>query len=142
MTPKIKLVLSGIHMGLGHVGLTKIAKDHGYNSEMPTGLTHEGRLKWAQERRSDLLVFINGKHDKIKIMSGAGDVFGYLKPHHGQKIALEAIQYIPLTFGGAGFSYDRALRLSLMARLARGETSRKSVVLYRPKTRHETQASV
>lgn len=106
MTPtKIVLLIDNVHMGLGHDGLTAVARKFKKNPEA----LQDG----------ELLMFLNRRRDKLKIMGSAGRVIGYLKMPKGNKIMLEAIQYIPQAFGASGINYDYALRSALQSRLVR-----------------------
>jgi hypothetical protein len=90
-------------MGLGHLGLTKLALKFKKNPERmdPT----------------ELLLFLNTSLDKLKIMGGNGKVIGYLKLPNGRKINLQALQYIPQAFGVNGFDYDAALEMAVQSQL-------------------------
>lgn len=96
---KIKKLVQGVHMGLGHVGLAKMLRPHGIKVEELTD--------------GDLVMCLNTYGDKLKIIGGEGLVLGYLRMPRGQRIMKEALQWIPHTFGSKGFDYDAACKKSL-----------------------------
>lgn len=100
--PTIRKVVFGVSMQLGHIGLAKLLKKHDLDLENLSN--------------SDLIMCINGANDKMKVIGGKGLVIGYLRLAKG-KIALEALQYIPRTFGQAGFNYDAAVKTMLESRM-------------------------
>lgn len=102
--PKIIRVFDGIHMGLGHDGLSKI-------------ILKLSRIKLAELTPTDLIYCINTRGDKMKIIAGGGLVLAYLKMPHGNKIMREALQYIPTCFGSTGFDYSEACRKALERKL-------------------------
>lgn len=100
---KIIQLVVDVNMGLGHPGLIEVARKF--------------NLDATQLGDSDLLMFLNRDRSKLKILGKQGIVLGYLRMPGSQKIMLEAIQYLPQTFGGAGFNYDEALKKALAERL-------------------------
>lgn len=76
-------------------------------------------------------MFLNRKRDKLKIMGAGGKVLGYLRMPSGQRIMLDAIQFIPRTFGATGFNYDEALQQALGARLSAASRARSPLQAYR-----------
>lgn len=93
-----------INMGMGHKALSEI-------------LAKEA-IKLDQLESGSIVMFINKKMDKLKILGAHGLVVGYLKMPDGQRINLSAIQYIPQTFGANGaINYTSALRKALTQRL-------------------------
>ena len=110
---KIIQLICDVNMGLGHPGLT---------------LMMQKRFKIDLAKLSDdkLVMFLNGKKDKLKVIGKQGMVLGYLRMPHSRKIMLEAIQYLPQTFGGAGFNYDAALKKALEARLGGAVSTKKT----------------
>lgn len=103
MKPRIKKLFLDIHMGLGHDGLAAIAR--------------KGHIKIDELSDSDLVMFINKANDKMKVLGGGGRVVGYLRMPDRARISLEALAYIPHTFGAEGFNYDAALKMSLEKKL-------------------------
>lgn len=108
---RIRKVITPVHMGLGHDGLKKLlAKplDKG-----GAGLDVESLVP------GELIMCINGAGNKLKVIGHHGLVIGYLKMPHKKRIMMEALQYIPQTFGGQGFDYNEACRKSLEMRMGR-----------------------
>jgi hypothetical protein len=104
MARTIKL-FTNVHMGQSHRGLSLIAA---------RGDAHLDRLG-----DGEIVMFLNTKMDKLKIMGAGGLVVGYLKMISGRRIDMQAIQHIPNTFGSNGeLRYDQALRRSLEQRLS------------------------
>ena len=98
---RIARVFLNVSMIQGHDGLVKIVR-----SFKLKGLT-----------KDDLIVFINRKRNRCKILSGS-DVVAYLRLPKGL-IELNAIQYIPQSLGALGqLHYDEGLKKSLLERLA------------------------
>jgi hypothetical protein len=97
---------------LGHEGLMHLCK-------------HKFSLDLAKLDDRDLVVFLNRGKDKLKIVGRQGIVLGYVRLPKG-RLMLDAIQYIPETFGGKGFNYDAALKKALAERLLRGRSVGKS----------------
>lgn len=101
--PRIFKLFLDVNMNLSHRGLAEMAVKARCN---PETLSEE-----------DLLMFINKAGDKLKILGGGSKVIGYLNLK-GRRIMMDAIQYIPQTFGSTGFDYDQAVRTALTKRLA------------------------
>lgn len=100
---KIKLVVQPVHMGLGHDGLAKFLKSHAKID-----------VKGLQD--GDLIMCINSRANRLKVIGGKGLVVGYLKMPNEERIMQEALQYIPRTFGAGGFDYDAACKKALEER--------------------------
>ena len=96
---KIKTIIADVHMGLGHEGLGRIyhKKENARVTDLKDG---------------EIVVFINRGNDKIKMLGSKGIVLGYIREPNGRKLMKEAIQYLPQTFGGEGFNYDKACELA------------------------------
>jgi hypothetical protein len=105
MKPRIKSVIQGVHMGLGHDGLQTLLKK---NLQLDLRKLEDG----------ELVMCINKLGDKMKIIGGRGRVLGYLKLPNKERIAFDALQYIPQTFGGDGLNYDAACKKMLERRFA------------------------
>jgi hypothetical protein len=101
--PRIRKLFLDIHMGLGHDGLVAIAV--------------KNKIKINELSEEDLLMFMNKRGDKLKVLGAQGKVIGYLKLPNNRKIMGEALQYIPQTFGSSGFDYDQACRAALTRKL-------------------------
>jgi hypothetical protein len=104
MRPRIRKLIQGVHMGLGHDGLKVFLQEH---ADIDISAMHG----------NDLVMCLNGKGDKLKVIGCKGMVFGYLKMPRGQKIMGEALRYIPETFGHSGFDYDAACMRALTSRM-------------------------
>lgn len=109
MNKRIKVLIQGVHMGLGHDGLARLLK----KSERQGGAD----IDLHELAPGDLVMCINTQGDKMKVIGHKGLVLGYLKLPNKRKIMAEAIQFIPETFGGEGFDYDAAVRRALTTRL-------------------------
>lgn len=109
-----------VNMGKGHQSLALFARQKGKD---PKRLGED-----------ELLLFINRKNDKMKVMGHGGLVIGYLRLESG-KIDMEALQYIPTTFGANGLDYPAALRQALEQRLARRATQEGPLNIYRAQVR-------
>lgn len=90
------------------------------------GLSHDGIAKLLKKKLkldvvdlagSDLVMVINRRGDKLKVIGAKGLVIGYLRMPDGNRIMKDALQYIPATFGAKGFDYDAACKTALEARL-------------------------
>jgi hypothetical protein len=93
-------VFNNVHMGMGHTGLAKMARD--------------ARCNPANLEQGELILFLNRKKDKLKIMGGNGLVLGYLRLEGNRRIDMNALQFIPQTFGADGaVNYNMALRKTL-----------------------------
>lgn len=97
---KIIRVLDQVNMGLGHDGLALLLKRR-FSYDV------------AEMKPDSLVVCINRAKDRVKILGSKGLVVGYLKLPRGQRLMMEAIQYIPQAFGADGFNYDTALTKAL-----------------------------
>ena len=101
---KVKKVFFNVHLGYGHDGLSEWA----YATE---------KVRVDKMDKHDVLVFINRAQDKVKVIGQQGTVLGYYRAPPKCRIVLEAIQFIPAAFGGAGFNFDQAQKLALIERL-------------------------
>lgn len=98
--------IDNVHMGLGHDGLTLVAKKFSVDP--------------ARLGDGEIVMFLNRGRDKLKIMGKQGKVIGYLKMPNKSRIMLDAIQYIPQCFGADGsLNYDAAIKKALEERLAK-----------------------
>ena len=88
MTPRIVAAIDNVNMGLGHDGLTLIAKKFKID------------LKTLVE--GDLVLFLNRGKDKLKVLGPDSVVLGYIKMPKGRRIPLDAIQWLPKTFSSSG----------------------------------------
>lgn len=102
--PRIFKVVLGVHMGLGHDGIAELLKE-------------QVKIDVKKLNDGDLILCLNRQGDKMKIMGRKGLVLGYLRMPNGQRIMLDALQYIPRTFGGGTFNYDAAAKKALLKRL-------------------------
>lgn len=109
---KILQVIENVHMGLGHQGLALLCKT-------------KFKLDLNKLEDGTLVMFINRDKNKLKIIGHQGIVLGYLRMPHERKIMMEAIQYLPQTFGATGWNYDEALKKALESRLVQKTSSTK-----------------
>lgn len=100
MKPVIRKIVQPVHMGLGHDGLSAL-------------LRKVAKVDVKQLGASDLIMCLNNRGDKMKVIGGHGLVIGYLRLPQGQRIMKEALKYIPETFGSVGFDYDKAAKAHL-----------------------------
>lgn len=100
--PRIAKLFLDVSMCLGHDGLIDIAK--------------KARVNVNELAEGDLLMFINRKGTRLKVLGAQGAVLGYLRMPGNRPLMLEALQYIPQTFGAEGFSYDKACQFALAKR--------------------------
>lgn len=107
--PAIRKLFLGVHMGLGHDGLAALAR--------------KGKVRLAELEDTDLLMFINRARDKMKVLGSGGKVLAYLKMPSNRPIKVEALQYIPATFGIEGFNYEKACETALRKELGLDEES-------------------
>lgn len=91
------------HMGLSHPGLIEIAK--------------KAKINVDKLGTDELLMFINRRCNKVKILGAQGKVIGYLRTPDEKPLMLEALQYLPQTFGAAGWDYSDACRIALAKKL-------------------------
>lgn len=101
--PKIFKLFLNTHMGLGHEGLAKIAA--------------KSKIKLMELDEKDLIMFLNTKMDKLKVLGAQGKVVGYFRSPERRPIMAEALKYIPHTFGSTGFDYDAACEMALKEKL-------------------------
>lgn len=107
MSAKIVTLIDNVGMGNGHIRLAEIAK-------------RVAKIDVEELGPGQIVMFLNRAKDKLKIMGHRGVVTGYLRMPKGQRIMMEAIQYLPQTFGSGEINYDSALREALRTRLQRG----------------------
>jgi len=88
------------HMGLGHQGLTELAKTRGIDP---------GKLN-----SGEYVIFTNKKKTAVKIYA-PGQVIAYKKYPKG--IDLRIIQEIPRSFAGGKLNFDAALKSALVKSL-------------------------
>lgn len=103
MNPRILKLVQGVHMGLGHDGLRELLK--------------KNKIDVSTLMQGELIMCMNKKGDKLKVVGFGGIVIGYLKMPKGDQIMKEALQYIPQAFGSEGFDYNKACRKALENRL-------------------------
>jgi hypothetical protein len=101
------------------------------------GLAHEGlRLLIKKNFKVDvgtlaadeLVLCLNHKGDKLKVVGGHGLVIGYIRAPGGQKLMRDALRFLPATFGGQGFDYDRAVKMAIEAHSWRRERKTTNVL--------------
>lgn len=101
--PRILKVFLDVNMGKGHDALMELAR--------------KNKIKTQDLNDQDMLMFLNRKGDKMKVLGSQGNVVGYLKMPKSRLIMTEALQYIPHTFGASGFDYEAACGMALKKRL-------------------------
>lgn len=102
--PKIILAVSNVSMNLGHDGLNKIAGKFG--------------VEFENLQPGDCALFLNTQRDKLKIVGAKGIVLGYLKMPKGQRMPLEAVQYVSQAFSSDGtVNLDKAIRTHVAEKL-------------------------
>lgn len=101
MSARIVRVIDNINMGLGHPGLTQVAR----------------KFKLHPEKLGpqECILFLNRAKDKLKVMGSEGRVIAYLRMPRGERLRLEALQYIPQVFAATGrIDYPAAMKESLI----------------------------
>lgn len=100
MTPRIVAAIDNVNMGLGHDGLTLLAKRFKID------------LRTIQE--GELVLFMNRAKDKLKVLGPGSIVLGYIKMTKGRRIPLDAIQWLPKTFSMTGqINIEKAIEISV-----------------------------
>jgi hypothetical protein len=97
---KLIRVLEPVHMGLGHDGLAKLLKE-------------QHKIDVTKLEEGALIACINKAKNRLKLLGAQGQVLGYLKLHGERRIHMDALRFIPQTFGAKGLDYDAALAKSL-----------------------------
>lgn len=122
---KIRKLITGVHMGLGHDGLRALLAKPANKGG--------ASLNLDDLRTGDLVMVLNTAGDKLKVIGHKGLVIGYLKMPNKAKITLDALKFIPETFSGQGFDYDAACRKSLDERFGRARPSTSPMDIARAK---------
>lgn len=105
-TPHLVAAISNVSMGFGHDGLKLVAKKFGFNTD---------KLEDHQ-----LILFINTKRDKLKLLGAKGTILGYIKMPGSRSLPAGAVQFIPQTFAGKGhIDVDAAIHKYLETKLAK-----------------------
>lgn len=102
-------VFFDVDMRAGQAGLAEVAKKGGKS------------VKKLQP--GEFVCFLNSQKTIIKVLAptGEADSFGILSQYrspHG-KIDLNAVDYIPAAFGAGSFNMNKALRMSLEAKIGK-----------------------
>jgi hypothetical protein len=108
VSARIVRCIDNVNMGLGHPGLSELAR----------------KFKLYPEKLApqECIVFLNRAKDKLKVMGSEGRVIAYLRMPRGQRMRLESIQYIPQIFAATGkIDYDAACKESLIRSLGTGK---------------------
>lgn len=107
MKPTIKYVISDVHMGLSHDGLTEVIRSYKKKNKLFAETMASGGL----------VLFINSAQDKAKLFGEGGEVLAYLKMPGRRAINEEMINMIPGTFGGS-VTYSQAARAAFKGFMA------------------------
>lgn len=91
MKPTIKFVISECHMGLGHLGLNMVIREHKKKNPLFARSLADGGL----------ILFINKNKTACKLFSEGGSVIGYFRDPDGRQLSAQSVDAIPLTFGGS-----------------------------------------
>lgn len=75
-------------------------------------LAKDKKIKVADLKDGEFLVFLNSKKDKVKVY-GSHDVYAYYRSPSG-RIALEMISHIPNSFSGNSINFDKAIKSALL----------------------------
>lgn len=101
MSARVLRVVMNVNMNNSHDGLRRI-------------LDQEAKIDVRNLAPGELVMCVNKRGDKMKTIGTYGLVVGYLKMPKGERIMMEALKYIPMTFGApGGFDYDKAVRAAL-----------------------------
>lgn len=103
MKPKIVAAIANVSMASGHDGLMAIAKKLKYNPQTMD--------------QGSVLLFINKKRDKLKLLNNTGTTLGYVKMAQGRQMPLEAIQYVSQAFAGGQINVEQAIDAFIRARM-------------------------
>lgn len=99
--PRIVCALSNVHMNLSHDGLREL-------------VWKAARVNTMELGDGELVLFLNRKRDKMKVIGSQAQVLAYVKLNDGRRLPLEAIQYIPQTFAMTGkIDLDHAIATSV-----------------------------
>ncbi len=99
-------LFTDVHMGMSHHALAELAR-------------RDAKIDPQTLPQGQILMFLNKRKDKLKILGAQGKVVGYLKMPDGERIDMQAVQYIPHAMGAQGeINYPAALRRTLEERLA------------------------
>lgn len=98
----VSFVISDVHMGLSHDGLTEVIKAHKKKNPLFSRAIKTGTL----------VLFVNKSRTKAKLYEQDGQVIGYVRAAGGRKLKPSAIDAIPETFGGS-VEYSRAVKVAL-----------------------------
>lgn len=102
--PRIVRVFMDVHMGYGHRGLSKVAR--------------ESDVEIDTLDRGEMIVFLNRKQDAMKVYT-AGNTVAHIKMPQGGRIDLRVIKLLPTFFSGGEVRYQSALKRHLKQKLLR-----------------------
>lgn len=91
MKPVVKYVITDVHMGLEHVGLTEVIRAHKKKNPLFAKAISTG---------GGLILFTNKSRTAAKLFSDGGEVLGYLRLHNST-LNERSIDLIPKTFSGS-----------------------------------------
>lgn len=97
----IARVFLDVHMGMNFDGLSR--------------LMIKEKLDIRKLGKGDFVIFLNRKCTAFKILAGNSYLVYY--KNKNRKIPLEAIQYLPASFGGDEFEFNKAVEKSLRAKI-------------------------
>lgn len=98
----VSFVISDVHMGLSHDGLTEVIRAHKKKNPLFSRAIKAGTL----------VLFVNKGRTKAKLYEQDGAVIGYVRAPGGRKLTPATIDLIPATFGGS-LEYARAVKTAL-----------------------------
>lgn len=108
MSTSIHYVITDVHMGLGHDGLSEVIKQHKKKNPL---------FAKSIQSESGLILFLNRSRTRAKLFHEHGNVIGYLKLTGERKLTQNSIDLIPLAFGGSA-EYSKSARTALKSLLA------------------------
>lgn len=103
MKPVVKFVITDVHMGLQHNGLSQLIKS--FKKKNPI-------LSRAIDVDNCLVLFLNKKRTKAKLFQDNGRVLGYLSLPPGQALNQKTLNLIPEAFGGS-IEYSKTVKNAL-----------------------------
>lgn len=114
MANKLVHVFFDVNLGCQHDGLSLEAKK-------------VGKIDTEDLAAGELLLFINRRRDKIKVLASIGRgprncVLAYWRGKDKQVLDEMAIQYIARAFDGTTINYNQALRKAIEQRLAHSKS--------------------
>lgn len=110
MKPKILKVITGVNMGMEHLGLHSL-------------LMKQAKIDLYCLDDEELVLCINNSNTACKLIGSGGAVIGYLRMPFGGKLNIHSLKYISDAFGGSGFQYGNEIR-SILAKIMEDDSGK------------------